>query len=388
MKKPYILFFSNSIGHRKVQDRILSAKKSGFSIELICYNKGHDDSIKEFIKNSVDNVYFVGSPTNSNLTSRFKSWIKSYFIVKKIIQNKSSPDILIANTVEWLIFSLLFKNLNTRFVYDLADLHKLQYSRITTRIFCFFEKIAFERNYEVVVTSPWFYWNYLLNHSKIDTKCFLIENKITLNEFQSLNNSSAASIENKKIIIAWTGILRCNSSLNLLINLCEKYPGKFNVWLIGIIDQLDANLFKKATENQDFMLKGKYQDDELGSLIRGAHFMWSCDFDDGLNSKLLIPNRMYQAIAANLPQIGFNNTATGTTIETHKIGILLQDKCIDELHDALTCINDTRYQLIRENCTKIKNKIQRGDEWSEFFSRKNNTSTAVSKNIDPTLVLR
>ena len=61
--------------------------------------------------------------------------------------------------------------------------------------------------------------------------------------------------------------------------------------------------FKQCTPGVSF--GGAYQQDELAAMYAGVHFMWSVDHaDKELNSKWLLPNRLYEGNYFDTPNIG------------------------------------------------------------------------------------
>ncbi|MND84521.1 hypothetical protein D3C80_764130 [compost metagenome] len=71
---------------------------------------------------------------------------------------------------------------------------------------------------------------------------------------------------------------------------------------------------------------GPYDSAALASHYDGVHFVWGLDFfEAGLNSRWLLPNRLYEGGARNRPVIAQAEVETGRWLAQRGCGVLLDD---------------------------------------------------------------
>jgi len=382
------LMFSNSIGHRKVLDRIQAAKLAGYRIHLICYDKGHDSAIRDEVISMATTVSLIGRPADMSIFGRFMHWIaarKAYIG----LNTEAKSDVVLVNSFEWLFFCKIFAKKPRRAVYDVADIHPVQYKGVLSILIRIFERISLSGGWVIAVTSPWFYWSYFLRYRVVggDHKCYLIENKLSRVEHESLSDFSENAPLRVPVVIAWTGILRCNTSLRLLIDLVEASPGCYSIWCVGVVDKLDPKLLEYASKLVDIKFKGVYQFSNLSLMIHGANYLWGCDFDDGFNSSVLLPNRLYQGVAACVPIISSSSTAVGAVVDFYKIGISFVGRDPVLLKEILDSINSDTHRSMRDRCKLLNSKVVRNQEWLDLLIDSNIESKVLSNScVNPGVV--
>lgn len=364
-----VLFFSNSFGHRKVLDRVEGCIKAGFAVHLICYNKSDISKIRSGLAAVCSSINIIGSPRDGGSVFRVFNWVAAFLFYVKFVFKFGFPEIVLVNSAEFLIFSSALPWGRTRKIYDIADVHHIQYGLgFKSIVFRLMERFSLRRGWDVVVSSPWFYWGYFLGIQGVDNRAVLVENKLTSVELNSLVNSSASAVDrSEKCVIGWTGILRCNTSMKILIDLCEKYPNRFQVNLIGIVDLINPDLLLRAKNCSDFVFSGRFSPAELGGLLEPVHFVWLCDFDDGLNSEWLLPNRLYQAIASSRPCLGFEKSASGRVVMHHGIGVVFSVATVQAVFDCVNSVSDEKYFEMSSKQTLLAPNIVRSDEFKNVF---------------------
>lgn len=370
-----IIIISNSFGHKKVLDRAMSAIHAGLDVHLICYDKSDTANIREILEENCKSIEKVGSPANGGSLTRILNWFRIRAVIKRKIKAHGIPDIILVNSAELLVFASLLLPGKLRRIYDLADIHRIQYSdSLLSHVFRFVESLALKKGWEIVVTSPWFYWEYIVKKLKCNNEAFLIENKLSPQEAIPLSRSVNLKPrdENRTISIAWTGILRCKTSLAILLNLTKCHPGKYSIHLIGSTYLLDSKILEEAKFNSDIVFKGTYHPNELATHLENIDYMWIGDFDDGLNSKLLLPNRLYQAIAIAIPTIAPSATAMANVIEQLSIGFTIDETTPSGINEKIQSISKGRYRDYQNNAIKLAEKVIRKTEFSEFFLSSNN----------------
>ena len=198
----YLLFFSNHYGHRKVLDRAQSAVDAGLEVELVCYDRSDLGGVRDALQKLCSTISFIGTPHNGGKLSRIFYWLRAFGIYFKILCKRRLPSIVLVNSGEFLLFASLLYFGPARKLYDLADLHPVQYQAgLKSKLYRLMERIALRRSWIIVVTSPWFHWGYFLDvqHIAIDTK--LVENKLSVAEFDSLGLIAPHDLVNGEPIV-------------------------------------------------------------------------------------------------------------------------------------------------------------------------------------------
>jgi hypothetical protein len=93
---------------------------------------------------------------------------------------------------------------------------------------------------------------------------------------------------------------------------------------------------------------GAYRSAELSGLYGGVHFSWAIDyFEEGANSALLLPNRIYEGGPHGVVPIALSRTETGCWLKQRGIGILF-DSPGDELGCFLEHLTSSAYGRLRQ----------------------------------------
>ena len=363
-----LIFITSTINHNKFRDRLDAAFVAGYDIIVVGY--GRNGGTKIAVSDAADRVtyYIVDSPSRMGIVSRLPFLLKLILKIVYVRIKHGRPGVILVNNAELLLSSSILFPGKTRRIYDLADIHPVQYGGgLFAKLFRAAEARALRsKKWEIVVTSPWFYWNYVLPVLHVASDCYLIENKLIGRDRVGACSSPMRVELNSSLFIGWTGILRCDRSFDILLDLCASNK-LVNVDLIGVLGSLDAGLLARAKSLSNIRVLGEYCEEELGDKLIDVHFLWACDFTDGLNSKLLLPNRLYQGVFYRKPLIAAAGTAAGYVVEHYDIGIVLEDFSAVNLSHCLSAVTQEQYDQWVNNCARLSDRVLRGDEWRNFL---------------------
>ena len=88
----------------------------------------------------------------------------------------------------------------------------------------------------------------------------------------------------------------------------------------------------------------------MAAIYQEVHFSWAIDFfEDGQNSKWLLPNRLYEGCRFGAVPISMGNTETGRFLDQQDIGILLPQATPEALLAALGRMDEDRFRKLRAN---------------------------------------
>jgi succinoglycan biosynthesis protein ExoL len=186
----------------------------------------------------------------------------------------------------------------------------------------------------LVVSSPAFIREHLapVHGARLAPIC-LIENKVLGDEHASASSAQPRAA-GPPWRIGWYGVLRCRRSLQLLAELTRQLPGQVIVELRGrparsAIPDFDALI--AAAPGVRFL--GPYdRRHDLAEIYRAVHFTWAIDFyEAGLNSRWLLPNRLYEGGLHGAIPIALASVETGRWLAQRGLGVLLSDSPAEDL---------------------------------------------------------
>jgi glycosyltransferase involved in cell wall biosynthesis len=268
---------------------------------------------------------------------------------------------LLANTLETLIIAWIAGLMRLPTIYDVADINPLQISdSIVGRVTRATERRIVNYVRVLVVSSPWFYWQYFASTLKIRQAAVLIENKVGFARVQRIGLKPLTGD------IAWNGLLRCRTSATVLLECMIAAPDSFRLSLHGTLERI-GDLGQKLIDQPNCVYTGKYDVDSLGDLLARSSFVWAIDFADFENSIWLLPNRLYEAIASGVPLIAVDGTATADVVRRYNIGIVLPECTGQAVIRALASCSQAEYSTWVKNVDELGARSVRGDEWIELF---------------------
>jgi succinoglycan biosynthesis protein ExoL len=214
----------------------------------------------------------------------------------------------------------------------------------------------------LVVTSPWFYWEYFRRWQRVERKALLIENRVR-------HDTRGQVVEHRlSPRIAWNGLLRCQRSASVLLQCLSGVPAPFHLSMHGSLARLQE-LGPLLAHSPNCTYTGPYRLETLGTLVADASFIWAVDYADGENSRWLLPNRLYEAIDGAIPLIAIRDSATGAVVERYEIGIVLPDCTSAALTRALSECTPAEYDVWVRNMKALNSRAQRGNEWQRVFEQ-------------------
>jgi succinoglycan biosynthesis protein ExoL len=151
--------------------------------------------------------------------------------------------------------------------------------------------------------------------------------------------------------IGWFGALRCAKSLALLSAFTRQMDGRFEVVLRGRPAYSEFDDFDRLVAAEPYVkFGGPYRNpEELAQIYGEVHFSWAIDFfEEGLNSKWLLPNRLYEGCRFGAVPIAMRETETGRFLADRHLGLLLDDASPDALAALLGSLPVEEYAIKRK----------------------------------------
>ena len=263
----------------------------------------------------------------------------------------SRPDIIVARNLEMLGIANRLLDLWPQapsLVYECLDIHRLMLrSDGLGRGMRAIEQRLLRRASLLLTSSPAFLSNYF------DTvgapPAFLVENKVLAEADDERGRNPALDGSMAPIRVGWFGALRCRKSLNALEKVSRALGGRLDVTLRGrpaLTEFDDFHGEVAASPNLKFAGSYRYPDD-LPGLYSAVHFSWAIDFfEEGQNSRWLLPNRLYEGCLHGAIPIALAGTETATFIEGLGIGLIIPDIEPQTLSDLFSSISPERLRAL------------------------------------------
>jgi glycosyltransferase involved in cell wall biosynthesis len=352
-----LIFVANHRAASRVADRAGAALAAGRLVELLAFDRSvvHDP------------VYDDPNITHTSLgpirdgvnASRLYSLARAAWILARAARRIDRSDaIMLVNSLELLIICWLCGLTRLPTIYDVSDIHTMQLSRSWLgRALRRAERWLVSRHVGVmVVTSPWYAWRYYREWLKVDARALLIENKVPAH---NLIHGGAPPLSNR---IAWNGLLRCRDSARVLLECLKSTPDLVQLSLHGSLDRL-GEVGRELRAQSNCRFTGPYQSEQISALLTASSFVWAIDLSEAENSQWLLPYRLYNAVAAGLPVIALDGTATAEVVQHYDIGLVLRRCTAAEVISALSGCQSADYDRWARNAQALSSSVVRQDEW-------------------------
>ena len=353
------LFFVIDSSHTK--KRINAFKNNVDELTIVSYYRTKNIEYKKH--------HNLGKSSQKHFIRRFIKLIFDIPRLSKILSNNPKIDVVYAwNFDIALLFVLatLFSKRKYTFIYEVADIKPILLSKsIIGKTLRKLEQFILNNTNYLCVTSEDFIINYFDKHYKRIANTHILENKVFPVIDSTLITKSNITPDSSKWRIGYVGLFRCNTSLQLLLELASCLPKNIEIILAGRPEKHVNNIFNKliTIKNSTYMGEFKYPDD-LSKIYSKIDIIWSADFSDlSDNSKWLLPNRIYEAGLFNIPQLCFaDNVAICKYVKSHKIGWVLDKTDIESLLSFFSTLTHESHQQIISNYDKLTVDQFSGDD--------------------------
>lgn len=353
------LFFVIDSSHTK--KRILAFKNNVDKLTIVSYYR---------IENvEYENHYSLGKSPQKHYIRRFIRLILDIPRLIKIFYN--NPDINVVYAWNFdiaLLFVLatLFSKRRYTFIYEVADIKPILLSKsITGKILRKLEQFILNNTDYLCVTSEDFIINYFYKYYNYSANTHILENKVYPKLDSIVNNKFNNTSYCSKWKIGIVGLFRCNTSLQLLAKLATILPEKIEIILAGRPEESVKDIFDKLVNLENAIYIGEYNyPDDLPNIYSKIDIIWSADFSDlSVNSKWLLPNRIYEAGLFRVPQLCFSdNVAICKYIKSFNIGWILEEANFESLLSFISSLTNEQYRQIKLNYNLLPSNHFAGDD--------------------------
>jgi hypothetical protein len=348
-----IAYFVHDITDPAVARRVRMLQAGGADVRILGFRRG--DRLPDL---EGEPAIDLGCTYDSRLLQRTLKVIQRRTSLGVEISAIEDADILLARSLEMLAIAGAAQRRhapNATLVYECLDLHRLLLSgSLVGRCLRLLERSLMRRVRLLIVSSPAFISrHYALKQgvgSTWNRPVVVVENKVLELDASHDNKTACAEpLPGPPWRIGWFGMIRCQRSLDILCKLARRFPGLVEIVIRGRPARVAfRNFDEQIAQCAGASFGGAYRPDELSALYRDVHFNWAIDyFEEGANSALLLPNRIYEGGPYGAVPVALVGTETGRWLKQRGIGVLV-DSPGDELGCFLEHLTPGVYDRLRQ----------------------------------------
>ncbi|WP_156423773.1 glycosyltransferase [Erythrobacter sp. YT30] len=295
----------------------------------------------------------LGQSHDAALAARAAMTLKNAVSNSALRDHFAACDAIMARNLEQLAIAARIAD-GRPLIYECLDIHRaLLGDSLPARIIQWIEQKLLQRSDLLITSSPAFIRNHFASR-EIGGEIVLVENKLLLDPIGSAVESVEPADTDRPITIGWFGMLRCKRTLEFLTQLITRSEGRVKVLIAGKPSPAELpNLEAEAARCEGITFTGPYTYDDLPQLYGQCDFAWSIDwFEEGLNSKWLLPNRIYEAIAHGAIPIALADVEVGHWLKRHDAGLVVRDA--EEAAERILSVAPSELAQMRQAIDKIE----------------------------------
>lgn len=313
---------------------------------LITWDRLHDESS--------DNEFTYIDKKKCHKRNFIDYFRYSKFVIKRLYGANYDKLIVCGIPLAFFLKEHLLKHYKKNYIIDIRD-----YNKILKIIDI--DKLI-NNSYFTVISSPgykeWLPINdkYIINHNTQIT---------TLDKLNEVNMISG----NCKIKIAFIGATR-DYDINIDFINSLKNDNNFEVYYHGegdINSAIEKHLLNNDIKN--VYLTGRYTKDDELNLYKNNNIINVLRYNDEINNKTALPNRLYNAVIFGKPIIAFTGTYLAEIVKKYEIGLVINsfDNIGVQISNYLSLFNVDEYKRNRE--VFIKKAIEDNSTFSTEVTR-------------------
>ena len=345
----HVLYLVHDLADPAVRRRVLMLKAGGAEVTLAGFRRG------ENMFAAVEGVVPVelGATKDARFAQRLHAVAGASATLARRLRGMARPDVIIARNLEMLALAnraaALFGGAPP-IAYECLDIHRLLLRQDGIGRAMRAAEAHFGRRVQILVTSsPAFVEHYFKPLSGIRAPVCLLENRVLEVDGTAETRAPDAKPDGHPWRIGWFGAIRCRKSLALLSEFTRRMEGRFEVVLRGRPARSEFTDFDALVAREPFIrFEGPYRNPEdLAAIYADVHFAWAIDFfEEGQNSRWLLPNRLYEGCRHGVLPIMLEGTETACHAGRLGVGISLADARIETLVDCLADVDGDAYRRL------------------------------------------
>lgn len=333
-----VLYLASNTGDATVDKRVEMLVDGGASVSVAGFRRS-GSAIPQL---NVADYFELGETFDARFGQRIMAVAQAAGPLKARMRGRAAPDVIVARNLEMLFLANRLQPMwrePPAIVYECLDIHRLllRDDLVGQALRSLERRLA--RNASLLLTSsPAFVREYFDAYAQTDLPTLVVENKVYGETGTPATNPALRPPHDGPLRIGWFGALRCRRSLAILADFSARMNGAVEVVLRGRPALTEFTDFRGFVAAQPFMTyEGAYRNpDDLAGIYSDIHLAWAIDyFEEGQNSKWLLPNRIYEGCRHGAIPVALAGTETAAFLQTNGIGIVLPDTAPQTLVDRL-----------------------------------------------------
>ncbi|MDR7145338.1 glycosyltransferase [Rhizobium sp. BE258] len=322
----HVLYLVHDLTDPAVRRRVIALKQGGASVDIVGFARAA-------VPDDIEGVFprVIGRTKDGHFVQRCLAVLKARRKLRSILKDLAQPDVIIARNLETLSLTSKVNRLTGEpvpVVFECLDIHRLLLGQGGVgKAMRLLERWCGRHVCAVITSSPAFKTNYFDSLSLLRAPVHLLENKVVQLD-DDVQVSALPRSDDRPWRIGWFGALRCRKSFKLLSHFSRMAGGRVEIILRGRPAYREFDDFDAEIAAEPFMrFEGPYRNPEDLSAIYGeVDFAWAVDcFEEGQNSKWLLPNRLYEGCLYGAVPIALDGTQTAATLNSRGIGMTIND---------------------------------------------------------------
>ncbi|MBY8829749.1 hypothetical protein [Hephaestia mangrovi] len=346
-----IAYFVHDVNDSAVERRVRMMHAAGGDPIVLGFRRG--DSVTHAVDGAP--VIDLGRTRDAQLAQRAAAVVGNLGRPRRMLDATAGADVVIGRNLEALALAARVKRALPRagLVYECLDIHRtLLGTSLPARLIQAAEARLLRRVDLLLSSSPAFISDYFDHRPTLQAPRLLVENKVLA--LEGAPPSPAPVAAQPPWVIGWFGMLRCKKTFARLAELVNRANGFVRVLIAGRASPAEFPDFESQVAGvEGFTYRGPYKPADLPALYASCHFAWAIDyFEEGLNSRWLLPNRLYEATTFGAVPIALRSVETGRWLDRHDAGLVVDDD-LDALANVLAGLDPRRYAALRDHVAAI-----------------------------------
>ncbi len=358
-RAPRVAYFVHDINDPAVARRVTMLRAAGLEVSLAGFRR--DSRVPETVEGA--RVTDLGQTHDGALGQRARMVLAHVAKPRTIVAAAAGADVVIGRNLEALALAARGRG-GARLVYECLDIHRSLLGRsLPARAIQAAEAWLLRRVDLLIVSSPAFLREYFSRRPTLTALALLVENKLLV--LGGEQPPAVAAPAAPPWTIGWFGNLRCRRTFEVLLQLTQALDGRLAVLIAGrpssaVFDDLPAAVAKQP----HMRYAGPYRPEDLPGLYGQCHFAWGIDyFEEGLNSRWLLPNKLYEAASFGVVPIALEDVETGRWLAERGAGLLLgEGDPVEPLTEVFRSLDDAAYRRLRGAVEAIPRRDLVADE--------------------------
>lgn len=333
-----IAYLVHDLGDAAVVRRVTSLEAGGGDVRLAGFFRRQPPTEVAGLR-----PLALGRTEDARLAQRALLVLLMLLVPGRLVRLVHGSQVIVARNLEMLIIAARLRQPGQRLVYECLDIHRLMLRRdLLGSAMRALERRLLKRVDRVLVSSPAFEREFFRARQHHSGPIDLVENKVA-----ALPAAMTDREADGPWTIGWFGMLRCRRSLALLGQIAAGSGGRIKVLIAGIPSSNEFPDFEASVRMLDGVeFAGRYGPQDLARLYARVHFAWCIDyFEEGLNSRWLLPNRLYESIAHGAVPVALRGVETGRWLAEAGVGLALDEGAA--IAPLLAAMKSQQFDVIR-----------------------------------------